>query len=362
MHQDKRERQYVLAILLVLVICSQIFLSYSARPAVDENQMNTLYWVRHLFSFGLPSLLIFWQVSEVRAYSDGLPKYYFLNRFKFIFLPYLIFGGVYSLYLLQIEDSSFWEVFQNIVLQGNWHGYFVLVILQFTLLNMILLRLKSKLLKSFIPVAIAFAVSTFYLYFSGLGVISSFQFPYFNNEINILGWIFFYALGSFIGFHYDKVKEYLTDYIPLVVFGAMLAYGLFIVLNLENNLEVNIMNPSLLLYHSFGFLLVFRIALSFVGLKEHLVELIVPYTLFTLLFHPIVSPFLYDLFGLVEEQTILLLLAGLILILGSSIGVGTLLGQFTLTRFALGKFSPISEPIQEEIRFENEHPAEPELN
>lgn len=348
---ETRERKYIYTLLLVFVIATQILMSYGTRSAIDLNQLNTMYWIRHVFCFGMPSLIVFWQVFEIRAYPEDLPKNYLWERLRYIFIPYLIFGGFYSFYLTQTADTSFWPTFQEVVLLGNWHGYFVLVLFQFTALNLLVKWLKKDFFKSFIPVAVLFAVSTMYLHFNELGLLEAIQHPALNYEIHILGWLYFYALGSFIGHHYDTVKELLTDYLPVVILGAILSFGYFILLNWNNNLEIHPMNASLLLYHSFMMLIILQSAVSLVGVKEDLVDLIEPYLLFSLLLTPIVNNYLYSFYGLAEEQSILLLSTGLIFILGFSIGVGVIMNQFSLTRMMLGRLTPMTE--------EKEHSKQP---
>nr|WP_124006161.1 hypothetical protein [Tetragenococcus koreensis] len=123
----------------------------------------------------------------------------------------------------------------------------------------------------------------------------------------------------------------------MIVLMTILSFLPFIYFAEAYSAEILLLEPALLPYFACSFLLVYSISMSMVGLKQTLVQNIASYGSFILLFHPVITPFLFSFFGVLEEQTILLLFFGLLFILGMSLGVAEILDQYTLTRFALAK-------------------------
>ncbi|GAA3021217.1 hypothetical protein GCM10019998_16960 [Tetragenococcus solitarius] len=81
----------------------------------------------------------------------------------------------------------------------------------------------------------------------------------------------------------------------------------------------------------------YSLAMSLEGLKQNFITKVASYGSFILLFFPIITPFLFEFFGVLEEQTLLFLLFGILFILGMSMGVAEILNQYALTRFLLAK-------------------------
>lgn len=329
MKATKRIHQYVFVILIVVTIVSQILLSYTFRSSVDDNQVQTLFWIRHLFSFGLPGIIILWQIQDTILHADTKISAYLWQSVRYIFIPYVLLGGVYSLYNSQISTESFQDSFINMVVQGNWHGSFVLVILQFTILNLFVRKIfyyhKTVVLISFF-ISVAYLANE-----------SIFQYSFFNNDINILSWLFFYCFGTYIGYHYQALQKLIKENQPLIVLATILSFLPFIHFAEDYSADLLLLEPALLLYFACSFLLLYSISMSLVGLKQTLIERIASYGSFILLFHPIITPFLFSFFGILEEQTVLLLFFGLLFILGMSLGVAEILDQYALTRFVLLK-------------------------
>ncbi|GBD68839.1 putative polysaccharide biosynthesis protein [Tetragenococcus halophilus subsp. halophilus] len=329
MKSTKNIHQYVFVILIIITIISQILLNYTFRSSVDDNQIKTLFWVRHLFSFGIPGVLILWQVQDTILHSKEKAKDYLWGRIRYIFIPYLIFGLIYSMYESQVNEESIYDSFLNIVIQGNWHGAFILVILQFTILNL-LLRKRFRYYKTLVIISLVVSV----VYLSNQQI---FQYPFFNNSTNILGWLFFYFLGTYVGYHYHTLKKLIKNNKPIIVFVTIFAFFLFTYFNEGYGAEVNLLEPALLPYFACCFFLIYSLAMSLVGLKQDLTKRIASYGSFILLFFPIIAPYLFSFFGFLEEQTALLFIFGLLFILGMSLGVAEILNQYTLTRFLLAK-------------------------
>jgi len=329
MKSTKMIHQYVFVILIIITIISQILISYTFRSSVDDNQIQTLFWIRHLFSFGVPGILILWQVQDTILHAKEKAKSYLWGRLRYIFIPYLIFGFIYSMYESQVNEESIYDSFLHIVIQGNWHGAFILVILQFTILNL-LLRKIFRHYKTL--VILSLLVSVVYLTNQ-----QTFQYPFFNNNINILGWLFFYFLGTYIGYRYHVLQKLIKDNKPLIALASIFTFFLFVYFNEGYSAELTLLEPALLPYFASCFFLIYSLATSLVGLKLGLVKRIASYGSFILLFFPIIAPFLFSFFGILEEQTALLFIFGLLFILGMSLGVAEILNQYTLTRFLLAK-------------------------
>ena len=103
-------------------------------------------------------------------YSTKIPQNFLLKRMKFILIPYAIFGLfiTFRLFLGDSSDKSFWEIFLNIVVEGKFFGWFVLVIFQFYILHRLFYKLLSKANPIFVLV-VTFIISfghSYLMYYS----------------------------------------------------------------------------------------------------------------------------------------------------------------------------------------------------
>lgn len=336
----KLELNYMRVFLCILIIITHILTQYTIQLEPDNNQLSTLYWIRNGIIIATPGFIILSVMLTTLNYADKLPARYLWQRVKYILIPYILIGSFYS-YTASLESGwSFRDEFLSNVIRGEWHGYFILVIMQFIVLNVILYKINPKILSSKITLLVSFIITASYLYsYYHVDAVYNFvqnYYPLGDNTV-ILGWLFFYFFGSYIGSHYEKIKSVLITQSALIVLFLLISYGFFIALTDGDFWTVTSFHYSLLLLHTSGFLMLLYISIQLVGIQEQLVDLISKYSLFIFLFHPILLPLIYSFTDMFTDSTIIFILITLLFVLGSCIGIGMILSYFKIFRFVLGK-------------------------
>ena len=345
----KSELNYVRTILCVMIVITHILTQYAIYTEPDENQIQTLYWFRNIVIVATPGFIILSQLLTALNYKNKLPENYLWQRIKYILIPYILIGVFYTYGEVRMYGGNVGEELLSNVVLGNWYGYFVLVIMQFILLNMIVYKISPKILDSKIMLVLSFLVTVGYLYsYYNIDSVYGFMQNYQLSENTfILGWIFFYFFGAYIGRNYESITEQLKSQSALVVLFMMVGYGLFIYLNDGDFWTVTSFHYSLTLFHTVSFLMILYIAIQLSGVMENLTMLIARYSFFIFLFHPIILPFIYEYTASYADLTIIFMMLTALFVLGSSIGIGLLLSQFSIFKFVIGR-QPFKE-IQQNL-------------
>ncbi|WP_422125837.1 acyltransferase family protein [Staphylococcus simulans] len=117
----------------------------------------------------------------------------------------------------------------NILLEGKFFGWFVLVIFQFFVLHMLFYKVLDRM-KPLIPIVVSLVISfghAFLMYYSTTYLeFWNTYYPLFNRTI-ILNWLFYFVIGFYIGKNFDAVMQYVQQKV-LYVLGALLLSGLVI--------------------------------------------------------------------------------------------------------------------------------------
>src|SRR5699024_9942672 len=151
--------------------------------------------------FATPCFIILSEALLGMRYSNKIPQNFLLKRMKFILIPYALFGlfVTFRLFLGDSSDISFWEIFLNIVLEGKFFGWFVLVI-------------------TFI---ISFGHSYLMYYCNDYLAFWDF-YPLFSRTI-ILYWLFYFVVGFYFGKYYDTVIQFLKHHLIWLILIWLLA-------------------------------------------------------------------------------------------------------------------------------------------
>nr|WP_263314123.1 acyltransferase family protein [Mammaliicoccus sp. Marseille-Q6498] len=331
---------YLRTFLCLLIVLTHIFTEYSVTNEVDDHQIQVLYWIRMLLIIGTPSFIILSQLLTTLNYNDKLKPKYLRNRLTYILLPYILMGAFYSYSESLKLDDSFIHQFTENVIKGNWYGYFIIIIVQFFILNWIFYRINPKILFSKWSMIIAFIINTTYLYsHQNVEQVTNFVDHYypFSPETFIGGWIFYYLFGSYVGHNYNKIKEFASKYIALIIFLAALSYVLFIFTGTHDFWMVSSMDYRILLYISFMFILLINFSSQFDTFMFNSVEMISRYSFFIYLMHPIILSSIFGYTSIYQDQTIIFIPISLLCIVGCCTGVGGLLKEFPIFRFVMGK-------------------------
>jgi membrane-bound acyltransferase YfiQ involved in biofilm formation len=117
--------------------------------------------LRLLLTVGTPTFVFLSGFVLAYAYPRSVPRGFLANRVRYILLPYLAIAAVTATYAGRQDLASVSGRLVELLL-GGWHGYFVLVVLQFYVLHLVWFRLVDRLGQRTLLVASA-AVNVAYL-------------------------------------------------------------------------------------------------------------------------------------------------------------------------------------------------------
>lgn len=327
-------------LLCILVVVTHILTQYTINLDPDDNQLQVLYWIRNILIVATPDFIILSVMLTTLNYKTQLPKGYLRQRIKYLLMPYILIGLFYSFSEATQMDRPLLNEFISNVLLGNWYGYFILVIMQFIILNKIIYKIKPDLFKSKIPVFISMIITFGYLYsYYNIEAVRQFIDTYYplGSSTVIFGWLFFYFFGTYIGAHYGRIKNSIQSHSALLILFMIIAFTVFILLNDGDYWTVTSFHYSLMLYHTAGFLMILYAAIQLDGYAESLVNMISKFSLFIFMLHPIILPYIYNYTSIYQSSTIIFMVLTLLLVFGMCIGVGMILSQINIFKFVLGK-------------------------
>ncbi|WP_232183260.1 acyltransferase family protein [Mammaliicoccus sciuri] len=336
-----KELIYLRTFLCLLIILTHVLTEFSITNELDSSQIQKLYWVRIVLIVGTPSFIILSQLLITLNYNKVLKSNYLKTRLQYILIPYLIVGAFYSYSESLKLNTSFLKHFLENVITGNWYGYFIIIIIQFFILNWFIYKINSKILYSKKILLLSFIVNTIYLYsYQNIDNVTKFMDNYypFKSETFIVGWIFYYFFGSYIGHNYTNIKYFLNKYIALIIFLLVFSFVMFELIGEHDYWIVSSMDYRLILYNSLAFLLLINFSSQFDSFMYNSVELIGTYSLFIYLLHPIILEYMFEYTSIFKEHTLVFIPISLLFILGSCLGIGILLKEFKIFKYVMGRY------------------------
>lgn len=270
---------------------------------ISHVQKMSYSFIQIVLLFATPCFIILSETLLGMRYSTYTPKNFFIKRVKFILVPYLFFGFfvTFKLFIDESTNSSFWEIFFGIVIQGKFFGWFVLVIFQFYILHALFYKILSKanpiylLLSSFL---ISFAHS-FLMYYNPTYLdLWDKYYPFFNRTI-----IFYMAFNFF----------YLNVY-----------------LNESNRFD-------LLLFSSVSFVFIVYFAKALSKFNLNFILLISEISFFIYLSHQIIVDYISKSLAVFVTQPILFFVLTTIFTLGFCIGLAIILSFIPYVRIVVGR-------------------------
>lgn len=342
-------RTFICIIIIVTHLLTQITLEHEH---LSGSSLVLQYYIRNIVIFGTPSFIVLSQLLTTLNYKS-VSVQYLISRFKYIFIPYLLVGLFYSYSESLLTASPFKKQFFENVILGQWYGYFIIIIMQFFILSYLIYKINYKLFNSKILLVLAFVVQqTFLYYFNHSDAFHTFVKHYYPLSENtmILGWIFYFFLGGFIGYNYQRVLSFLEKYLVIMIMLALGSYVLFIALSGDDYWNVTSFTYSLTLYNSIMFFVLIGICAHFKTMLLNTVQMISAFSFFIYLLHPIILDSLFAYTNIFEDNTVVFLAVSLLMIIGICIGVGMMLREFYIFRFVIGK-----QPYK--LQFNNYQPS-----
>jgi probable poly-beta-1,6-N-acetyl-D-glucosamine export protein len=294
--------------------------------------------IQMIMMFATPTFILISEVLVANAYPSKTPKGFLRKRIKFILLPYIFMGTVYSLYPyidIPFTMESFGEKWVSVVLKGQWHGYFILIIFQFYFLHFLFARYLNKI-PGYIILPLAFIINAYYLgYFNFVPPHgeNGYYIWYDLSRLPFLGWVFYFTLAYYCGINIKKFRSFLKKtkfiYLPLMIIGAYLVaanyHSGFIKMVWSNRVDV-------LVYTILIVFSLFYLASKFKKIPS-IVLLLSKYSFGIYLLHPLFHKLLYR-----YSFELPYINMGLFLLMAFSLGAfGSILITFILNKLKVGQ-------------------------
>lgn len=188
--------------------------NYHVASGIDK----ILIAVSGIMSFGTTTFIFISGLILAYSYPKKLPKNFYIQRVKYIFIPFVFTSLIFAVY--NSQGSLFGSIKLFIFnLMGLQH-WFVLVVLQFYVLYPFFNRIFQKYsYKKVLPVAL-------FVNISYLGIFNLFSSPLDNVYINyiwlqgywvpFLGWIFYFAVAYYAGRNYVAFVQFIRSNIKWI--------------------------------------------------------------------------------------------------------------------------------------------------
>ncbi|WP_036698730.1 acyltransferase [Paenibacillus taiwanensis] len=209
-----------LPIVRAIAILGVILVHATSFASIEMTQSPLFYgytWLNIFFKFGTPvfimlsSLVLFYNYGNKKMDAARL-KVFYHNRLKYILLPYAVASVCYFL-LVQItvrQDRSWleaWTSFGKELITGSayTHLYFVFISLQFYVLFPLLLKMCRR------PAVGPWIIPTGFLIQWGFVLWNKYELHIVEKGSISLSYMGVYALGAYIGLHYDRIQPWLDS-------------------------------------------------------------------------------------------------------------------------------------------------------
>ncbi|MBD1381378.1 acyltransferase family protein [Metabacillus arenae] len=189
---------------------------------IPQNEHSVINNSRLLLLFATPLFIIISEFLLSYSYSEKLPKTFFPKRIKYILVPFIFMALLYSI-VTNYPNLNFESVLDIFLhnLQGNYHGYFILIIFQFYILHALFIKVENKV-SPIVILIVTFIINVGYLSYFNL---TSPPNTLTNGDViwkrwywyPFLAWIFYFAIAYYCGKHFERFKELVNKHIGKIV-------------------------------------------------------------------------------------------------------------------------------------------------
>ena len=192
----KTELTYFRAFICILIVLVHILTQYMGHVEDSEtSELKLLYYIQNIIIFATPSFIILSQLLTTLNYKT-VDRHYLWKRVKYILCPYLLVGTFYAYSEHKITGNTFTEEWWKSVILGHWHGYFILIIMQFFVLSYLLYKVSPRIFDSKTVLVLSFIVQFSFLHLYNENAVFAKYFTAFIHLVKIHA-----SLAGFSSFH-----------------------------------------------------------------------------------------------------------------------------------------------------------------
>ncbi|MEB6338674.1 acyltransferase family protein [Mammaliicoccus sciuri] len=335
---------YARAIFCLIIVGVHILSRYLNDVELQDHNRMIVVTFQILILFGTPCFIILSESLISMVYKDKLPKNFLVKRFKYIMIPYFSIGTfyVYSKYKLGSNEESFWQLFKENLLIGDWDGWFVMAIFQFYILHLIFHKILSKA-NPIIMIVISFVISLThsYLMYNNDAYSNWWNdfYPLFHRT-NILYWLFYFVFGYYLGKYYNEVLSFMEKklkwlVVSLVILALSIIYSIY-----QNDVTfVQSNRYDIILYSSLVFIFVLVISKKLSKFNISFLFFIGEISFFIYLTHKIMLYYMAKYTFHFIDQFFMYNITTYIFALSLSVGLAVVLSFLPFSRFIIGRNS-----------------------
>ncbi|MBW8192154.1 acyltransferase family protein [Neiella marina] len=187
------------------------------RDTVPVTMLDIYDIFRVLLCFATPAFVMLSETLIARSYHQSLPDAFLGKRLKFIVAPFIAFAIVSELVKVFVVGEAFDPMRLGSYLLGKYHGWFVIVIVQFYLMHMAIVKFKLSQLSIIL-------LTSFITYFHYKYVTP--HIDHRDYKFIFTTWAAFFCFGYFIGRYYQQVIAFIKQNTGLIYGLAILSIAI----------------------------------------------------------------------------------------------------------------------------------------
>ncbi|WP_226682003.1 acyltransferase family protein [Sutcliffiella horikoshii] len=211
MKKQIHEIYWIRAVACLTVVMIHSLTRTYATYELPDTTVDYIRSIQIVLLYATPMFILISEIVIAKVYPDKLPRSFYKKRFLYLFLPYVLTPFLYGLFHLFVENDS-WRIVQQGILDklllGAWHGYFIIIILQFVFIHYLFIRFLKKI-SPWLILSVTFIINVVYLAIANL---RSDLLPQLMQDqlsfvrMPFLAWIFYFAVAFYVGKYMEDVK------------------------------------------------------------------------------------------------------------------------------------------------------------
>lgn len=222
MKKQIHEIYWIRAIACLTVVMIHSLTRTYATYDLPNSTVDFIRSIQIVLLYATPMFILISEIVIAKVYPDKLPGSFYKKRFLFLFLPYVFTPFLYGLFHLLVENDS-WRIVKNGIMDklllGAWHGYFIIIILQFVLIHYLFIRFLKNV-SPWLILSVTFVINVAYLAIANLRsdlLPQLMQYQLSFVRMPFLAWIFYFGVAFYVGKYMEEVKANKSWGFPMAI-------------------------------------------------------------------------------------------------------------------------------------------------